>query len=88
MPLSLAKSSHQFDNSLIGQFCLPTKIMRFQDFVDVARTVPCDGRDLRHAATGQGEPRYGGPAQVMEMQILVAEFRALEHLTPRGRSSS
>src|SRR5215467_10813778 len=42
-----------------------------------------DGSDLGNRASGQGQPRDGGPAQVMEVQVLVAEPGALERLVPR-----
>ncbi len=31
---------------------------------------------------GQGQSRDGGPAQVVEVQVFVAEFGALERLVP------
>ena len=41
-----------------------------------------DGSDLGHGAPGQGQPRDGGPAKVVEVQVLVTEPGALERLIP------
>jgi hypothetical protein len=42
-----------------------------------------DGRDLGAGAPGQGQPRDGGPAQVVEVQVFVAEPGTLERFVPR-----
>ena len=50
---SLTKRRDQFDDRLFGQLCLSTEIVRFRNFVHVARAMARDRRYLRNRASGQ-----------------------------------
>jgi hypothetical protein len=74
----------ELHNGLFGEFDLPAQVVRLEDSLDVTQAVSGDGRDLGDGAAGDCQSGHSGAAQVVKVQILIAEAGAIARLTPRG----